>query len=83
MSENAVTRAFNVAKERFDSFAIVCGILDVSNSYAYRAMQDGELSLPCALKMEVLLDGEFTWRELCPRVQKEVDSIKKRIEQVA
>ena len=82
MQENAVIAAFDVARKKFDSMAIVCGILDVSSSYVYKAMNDGELSLPCALKMELLLEGEFTWRQLCPRAKQEVDSIKERISQV-
>ncbi len=81
MSENAVVGAFEVAKKKFDSMPIVCGILNISNSYAYKAMNDGELSLPCALKMELLLDGEYTWRDLCPRAKAEVDSIKERMSQ--
>lgn len=81
MSQNAVIQAFDAAKERHDSLNVVCGILDISSSYAYTAMSKGELSIPCALKMEVLLDGKFTWRDLCPRVREEVDSIKDRISQ--
>jgi len=77
-SKNAVEVAFDRAKDKFDSLAIVCGILDVSNAYAYRSMQIGEVSLPCALKMELMLDGEVTWRELCPRMAAKVDSIKER-----
>jgi hypothetical protein len=79
MSRNTVERAFDSAVEKFDSFAIVCGILDVSNAYAYRTMQEGEMGLPCALKMELLLEGEFTWRDLCPKVATRVDSVKERM----
>ncbi|QFS86610.1 MULTISPECIES: hypothetical protein [Marinobacter] len=81
VEENVVRRAFTLAVERYDSMAIVCGILDVSNSYVYIAMNKGELSLPCSLKMEVMLDGEITWRELCPKVAKEVDAVKDRVTQ--
>lgn len=79
MPRNTVEQAFDAAVDRFDSFAIVCGILDISNAYAYRTMQDGEMGLPCALKMEVMLDGQYTWRDLCPKVAARVDSVKERI----
>lgn len=77
--QNPVTEAFEAAKQKFDSLPIVCGILDISNSYAYMSMKKGEISLPCALKLEVMLDGKFTWRDLCPRMKDEVDSIKERL----
>lgn len=81
MTENAVTRAFNLAKAKLDSLAIVCGILDISNSYAYKAMADGEISLPCALKMETMIDGEISWRELCPKVGDQVKAVEDRVAQ--
>ncbi|KAE8546162.1 hypothetical protein [Marinobacter nauticus] len=79
MSENRVTAAFEAAREKFDSFATVCGILDISNAYAYHVMKEGEMSLPCALKMEIILEGDITWRELCPRQAAKIDVVKERM----
>ena len=76
---NKVEQAFDMAKERYNSIAIVCGILDVSNSYVYESIKRQEVSLPCALKMEVILDGTFTWRELAPRAALKIDSVKERL----
>lgn len=81
MSQNAVTRAFDIAKEKFDSFAIVCGILDISNSYAHKAKADGEISLPCALKLEVMVDGQVSWRDMCPKVGDQVRMVEDRVAQ--
>ena len=79
MDENVVQRAFRLATEKLDSMAIVCGILNVSNAYAYNAMKTGELSLPCSLKMEILIDGEISWRELCPKVDQELKAVEARL----
>jgi len=79
MVENAVIQAFNVAKDKMDSLAIVCGILDISNSYAYKAMADGEISLPCALMLEVMTDGQVCWRDLCPKVGDRVKAVEDRV----
>lgn len=81
MSQNAVTRAFELAKEKLDSFAVVCGILDISNSYAYKSMNEGEISLPCALKLEVMVDGQVSWRDLCPKVGEQVRMVEDRVAQ--
>lgn len=78
-TKNKVEAAFEVAKDKYGSFAIVCGILDVSNSYMYRSIKLQELSLPCAHKMELILDGTYTWRDLAPEAAKAIDSVKDRI----
>jgi len=80
MSKNAVTRAFDLTRERYDSLAVVCGLLNVTSSYAYQAMNEGELSLPCSLKMEILTEGEITWQELCPKVASDIERFKARVE---
>ena len=80
MSKNAVVRAFDMARERYDSLPVVCGLLNVTSSYAYYAMGQGELSLPCSLKMEILIEGEITWQELCPKVADDIEKFRARVE---
>jgi hypothetical protein len=78
MSSNNVERAFEAAKKKFGGLPAVCGVLNVSTSYVYMAINRGEASLPCAMKLEALLDGDFTWQELCPRADKDVKEVLER-----
>tara|TARA_Y100000034_G_C6706531_1_gene311869 strand:+ start:376 stop:624 length:249 start_codon:yes stop_codon:yes gene_type:complete len=81
MEKNFVVEAFDLARERYDSMAVVCGLLNISASYAYTAMNQGELSLPCSLKMEAMLDGDVKWEDLCPKMGDEIKTLKHRIAQ--
>lgn len=78
--QHSVKKAIDMAVERFDSLPEVCAILDVSNAYIYRSMKDNEIGLPCALKLEYLLDNEVRWQDLAPvKIVEEIVNVKDRI----
>lgn len=97
MSENVatndeLTKTIELCKEHFDSMPILCGILNVSSSYIYKACNEGGVSLRTALKLEKLLplidcdklNKEFgekipTWKSFSPNEAMLVDKVLDRI----
>lgn len=77
---NKVKQAIDHARGTYKSMPTLCGILNVSSAYLYRCVQEGEMSLRCALKFELITGGEFLWRDLAPSEAKNIDSVTDRAE---
>jgi len=75
---NKVELAFELVKKKYGTLPTICGLLNVSSTYIYASIQRGEISLPGALKLDALLEGEVTWQELCPRIGRDVNSVLER-----
>ena len=77
----ALESAIEVAKKKYanDKMAILCGILGCSNSYIYKCISEGEAGLPLALKLEILLGGEYKWQQFSPAAAENIESVFLRV----
>jgi hypothetical protein len=73
-----VKEAIEFGREHFKGMPTLCGILNVSSAYLYRCVNEGEMSLRCALKFELITDGKYQWRDLAPSEAKNIDSVMDR-----
>lgn len=46
-------------------------LLNCSHAWYFKCLSEGTTSLPMALKLDILTDGEVKWTDLCPANAKE------------